>query len=566
MPLQDAAKPSRKQILAEERKKHGAYDPVRLAKLLPPKLTMQKRSTKVGRGIFDHGQAASLMKRDTALSTDTLDPSLSSASDTDIVDTPPAGSIPVINYGHDGSDQSAAPADNAKTQNDTSPSLVGSTTGASPASSMTSAPAAAPPGNHHMSRRMIGLITGLVVLAVILVSLACFFRRYRQRLTSSFKSPRSPKVRKWKKSQRLNSIDGLKNMSSDDRQPVTNESKTSSSDVLVTQVTPSKTPGPFDKAVINLFSPPPHAQDRTSGYLTVTPPKAGLVHQRSLDSIAEAPEPISGASTGFVLPNVKRDTTLHLSPTSPSSKRLTWGERPMTSPGKIGGFGLSGVNPFEDSGMKARVPKMSPGRPQSAKGGDIEMTKQGSKLVIRNRPSTATLRRPLSSAGSSFRSALRKTKGMSGEGWEADKDAICVETDDIVSRHGEDILYGQSKEAGSPKVSEGTYELSVPGPGRELTSQFSASTIRTPHRTSYAPTISPSGSFSFEIKDAVRQGAPVALATTASALSILGECRSAEKKGRMSAMLSTDSFVRDLDWDVRDCSFSENAQRPRTET
>ncbi len=62
------------------------------------------------------------------------------------------------------------------------------------------------------------------------------------------------------------------------------------------------------------------------------------------------------------------------------------------------------------------------------------MTRQGSTLVIRDKPSSGCIRRPLSSAGSGFRSALRKTRGL---GEEDDASAICVETDDIVD-HGHD--------------------------------------------------------------------------------------------------------------------------------
>lgn len=551
MPLQDAAKPSRKQILAAQRKKYGAYDRIRLAKDLQLRSSYQRRLAKVVHSQSESRPNDVLIKRQLGgvdpsagasvpasgqsdASTLPTAPAQSGAISPDTVPAPDPADSPVpagltqINYGSVGSDNSSP----AATHNDTQPLL-----NTSLASSGSSADAATGDKTDHVSHRTVGLAVGLTVLFVSLAALGYFFKRYRQKLTS-------PKQKNRNSSQRLGSIDGLKSVSSNGGSP-SEDGKMGSRDFLVTQVqvSPSRA-GPYDRAVMNMFSAPaptsPAAQQSfleskasPKGYLSVTPPKAGLVHQRSLDSIAEAPEPASVTSTSFPLQTIKRDSTLLLSPTpiSPSIKRSTWGDRPMTSPGKIGSFGM--ISPSS---------RVSPGRPQSAKGkGEIEMTRQGSKLVIRDRP--PTLKRPLSSAGSTLRRALRKEQ-EEGDG------AMYIETDDIISRAGEDVL-GEPKEAKG--LNEGTFELDLPK-GRNLRSKFSSSTLRTQGaRSSYAATVSPAGSFSFEIRDAVRCP-PIKVSEGK-------EEKGGGVKAENSPALSVEGFVRDLDWDLRDCSISDDAQR-----
>lgn len=265
-------------------------------------------------------------------------------------------------------------------------------------------------------------------------------------------------------------------------------------------------------------------------------PKAALVHQRSLDSIAEVQEPpASGAASEFDQAKSKRDTVYSVQQHQEASllEKHSWTDRavqlhrPMTSPGRTSTFGstLSGSLESRGSGCK-----LSPARPQSSKLGEIEMTMQGSKLLIRDKPCTATLRRPLSSAGSSFRSALRKTRGYSDDGG-----AICIETDDIIGRETEETTGGD----------------------RELRSHFSCSTLHTQGRTSCitAASTSPSGSFSFEIKDAVRRCPPITLVPTNGP----GEVKATEEEvgGEENCTATSEgSFVRDLDWDLHDCTLT----------
>ncbi|CDS82148.1 uncharacterized protein SPSC_02968 [Sporisorium scitamineum] len=574
MPLQDANKPSRRQILAAERKKHGAYDPVRLAKVLPPKRSFQRQSQRAPRAAFrprlwkrdDYPAEGSDATPDSSINTATPASSglstLPTSTDKDSArsDTLPS-SIPQINYGDA---KPAPPVEPGAMHNDTQPSqpvdqksAVNGTTASSGSDISVDA------GGIHHTGHKIELAAGIVIMAVVVAMVGYFFKRYRHGLSLRFCGKESI-LKKRKKSQRLGSIDGLGTVWTDGHKHVEPcDDKTGSSDYLVSQVSSSRA-GPFDRAISTMLSPASRTHTepsptgsafqgvtldaiKTSSYLGVpTPPKAALSHQRSLDSIAEVQEPPSRASSHFP---TKRDSAYF--DTTP--KRLTWTDRqhrPMTSPGETGrSFGSttpSSTAYFSTPESKLSK-KSSPVRPQSAKsGGDIEMTRQGSKLVIRNRPSTATLRRPLSSAGSSFRSALRKTRGVDGE---EEDGAICIETDGIVE---------------SPR--DGVYDLSIPSvnvDGSQLRSHFSSGSSVVPqNRLSYATTASPAGSFSFEIKDAVRLRAPATLDAPAGGDG--GETEAGRVgKGKgvgIGAGVSTESFVRDLDWDLGDCTLSSDSR------
>lgn len=688
MSLQDASKPSRKQILAEERKKHGAYDPARLAKLLPPYQRLTKRRTGSGRfsgnGRLHLKAYRILSKRDGSSGHASSVPSdagapLPPAPDHSGVDTstpppddqqdPVPTGIPQINYGSAAPAPVPAPplvADAGTTHDDTSsaPSREQSytLTSADTSSGSNGTPATHATDESHLNHRMIGMICGLVTMLAVLFALGYFFKRYRQKLTAHYCAKESPKRRKRKKSQRLGSIDGLRSVTIDQSLGkgglagggglAACEDKTGSSDYLVTQVKPGKagpfdraistmfpnetlgerkTPtggsfpkGPFDKAISNMFSSATarggggghmratkETERQQANYLSVALPTIGLRQQRSLDSIAEVQEPPSVTSTQFPLPNLKRNSATQLSKGDATPKRLTWSDRqpsrPMTSPGRTSAFGSG-----SPSSTLAATPdsksskKVSPARPQSAKGGDIEMTRQGSKLVIRDRPSTATLRRPLSSAGNSFRSALRKTRGGGGVGGgvggeDPEEGAICIETDDIISRPSDKDHHDLVQVDAPPRITirdsvlstatsattatpatlpmgkradhEGVFELATPPVGRgrtELRSHFSSSTLRTlAARESYATTISPSGSFSFEIKDAVRQIAPLGLragenSSNANSSSSGGNrCLSVQDEAHAGDSRRTDlsvgSFVTELDWDLRDCTLTNDS-------
>ncbi|CBQ71931.1 conserved hypothetical protein [Sporisorium reilianum SRZ2] len=574
MPLQDADKPSRRHILAADRKKHGAYDPVRLAKLLPPHSRLQRQSRRAPQPAFQ----SRLWKRDDVTSSTNADAAsqtdntpgtatglsalpVSTDKDSERSDAMPPSSLAQINYGDA---KPAAPADAGAMHNDTLPSApVDATADLTAAAASSGSGVSANAAGDHATNRTIGLAVGIVVM-VVLVGVLCYvFKRYRHDLGLRL-CGKAAMLKERKKSQRLGSMDGLRTISSDGhKHAVPCEDKTGSSDHLVTQVSPGRA-GPFDRAISTMLAPaaraPANAKAkdsfqgvsldaiRTGSYLSVPmPPKVALSHQRSLDSIAEVQEPPSGVSSQF--PTSKRDSLATNVDATP--KRLTWTDRqlrPMTSPGETGrSFGSStpSSSAFGTPYSKLSGKKASPVRPQSAKGcADIEMTRQGSKLVIRNRPSTGTLRRPLSSAGSSFRSALRKTRGAVDD--DDEDGAICIETDGIVE---------STSPTHSPR--EGVYDVSIPCvnvDASRVRSRFSTSSSVLPaqqNRSSYATftTASPAGSFSFEIKDAVRLGAPVPV-----------EAGEAGKRDRMGAGVSEESFVRDLDWDLRDCTLTSDSQ------
>ncbi|TKY87115.1 hypothetical protein EX895_003792 [Sporisorium graminicola] len=570
MPLQEADKLSYRQILAADRRKYGAYDPCRIAKLLPPREKLQEPSGRAPQVAF----RPSLWKRDDS----TLDDSsraipyrpnttlpANAKPDSDHSDTV-ASSIPQINYGDANPNEPASSAEPSALYNDTQRSsglATGSNVGLQDG------------GGDPMSST-VGMAAGIVATVVLLGVLSYLFKRYRHALSLRF-CGKSSLLKMRKKSQRLASIDGLRTVSTDGHKHVeASQDKTGSSDYLVSEASPSRA-GPFDRAISTMLSATsrsdvePKVQNsgfhsvsleaiRTSSYLSVPfPPKAVLSHQRSLDSIAEVQEPPSGASSYFGPTTSQRDSlAMHADTTPP--KRLTWTDRqqqpqtqprPKTSPGEtVRSFSSSTASSTECFGTpdsKLRQ-KSSPARPQSAKsggGGNIEMTRQGSKLVIRHRPSTGTLRRPLSSAGSSIRSALRKTRAVQGE---EDDGAICIETDGIVE---------STLPVNSPR--EGTYDLSVPSlhvDDSQLRSHFSSASSGMPqNRLSYAMTASPAGSFSFEIKDAVRLRAPATLVASQ------GDGETGSKKAsREGGGASEESFVRDMDWDLRDCTLTSDSQ------
>lgn len=582
MPLQDAARQSWRQMLANDRQQHGAYDPVRLAKLLPPKLRLQKRSFRSSLTVQAH---RTLAKRDGGGGSDPPSNSGSSSavlppapanpggppppsSPDDQAETVPAN-IPQINYGSAAPNNDVPTTNDTATHNDTAPAAPPSsdqsyTLTPSDLSSGSDDDAAAndEDGSPH---RMIGMVCGLVLMLLVLIVLGYLFKRYRQKLLARYRGRRSGSA--WKRSQRLGSID-LRSRSG--AQKVKREDKVGSSDFLVQSAVSG---GPFDRAISTMFTTPPQTKNgggRTKGtakdergttdYLGVVVPKGGLSPQRSLDSIAEVQEPPSVTSANFRLTDHRRSLLPREQLPSSTPKRPANVDRPKTSPGRTSSIltASPSASTLLGSPPEGKPGKWSPGRPQSAKGGDIEMTRRGSTLVIRDRASIASLRRPLSSAGNPFKSALRKTRGE-------DDGAICIETDDLISRAGEsDLLHPpRSPVTGKREKVEGddgVVELSTPVKGG-LQSHFSSSTLCTP-RGSCATSVSPSGSFSFEIRDAVRRCAPVTLSENVDRPKLTARTGGTAEKEKRSTVLSVESFVKDLDWNVSDCSLVDEAYSP----
>lgn len=587
MPLQDANKPSRKQILAAEREAHGAYDPDRLANLLPRILRIEKPSSKHASQnyAFRFTSRSHLRRRDnvltgrenvrdgeanaasTATTSETrvngmpLAPTWADSgsprsppSPTD--DDPVPATVPQINYGdaRPSRQPPSSPLD-ATMPNDTSTMQPNRTLTAADTSSGSNGESTEDGVSHSTT----GLLAGGMVAAVLfLVALGIWISWYRHRSDRSAWKKRT-------KSHRLGSIDGLRGVSTDAQSATTAETlenKAGSSDFLVKHSVPPGKAGPFDRAVANILSHTSRAQSQplrvdsipgggdssTASYLDV--PGASLSHSRSLDSIEEVAEPATGVSSHFDM--AKRDSALSFVEMTPL--RTTWTDRlhrPTTSPGdSTRAFGSSPTSVSFSTPDSRLNKKSSPRRPQSAKnGGEIEMTRQGSNLVIRQRPSTGTLRRPLSSAGSSFRSALRKTRGG-----EEDDGAICIETDGIVDRDD---------------ANKGLYELTIANSvhNTKLGSHFSSSTLQTAQmRTSYATMAdSPSGSFSFEIKDAVRLGAPLTLEPrptgpcSADPKAAVRVAEVKEERQPPATMSSKDTFVNDLDWNLQDCCWTTDS-------
>ncbi|GAC96249.1 hypothetical protein PHSY_003829 [Pseudozyma hubeiensis SY62] len=573
MPLQDASKPSRKAILAAERKAHGAYDPVRLSKLLPPRLKLEKQPSRRLKLISSFTDYAHLLKREDTQPGAATDPmggsdsttAAPSDSQTNATPLPPApansGAVPAspppppeedpapvavaqTDNGDVHSDLSGLVAADTPMRNDTSPSQNYTLTSAD-----TSSGSSSDQSDDGLSQSTIGLVAGgLVTLVLFVIALGVWFRCYRFR--------RGGKAwRKRSRSHRLGSMDGLRNVSTDGKgrqKGEGEEDKTGSSDFLVSHLVAPGTAGPFDRAVANMVS----NRERQSSlsiadvdrgiktvpsFLELPLSGPGLAHQRSLDSIAEVAEPPSSVCANFNA--AKRDSSLSFLDTTP--QKVSWSDRltrPTTSPGETARpFGTSPASTLSST------PSSKKGRPQSARsGGEIEMTRRGSQLVIRPKSSASTLRRPLSSAGGGLRGAWRRTR----EG-----DAICIDTDGI----------------GDQSENDGVYELSSPklntSESRPLRSHFSSSSsiLQAPRDRASCGTIttnlSPAGSFSFEIRDAIPLSAPLMLEGSLPAAS-----PAAEGQGEASGIPpqsdkidSTESFVRDMDWDLRDGYFTDDS-------
>ncbi|SPC66982.1 uncharacterized protein UHOD_02552 [Ustilago sp. UG-2017b] len=588
MPIQDASKPSRRQILAEQRRKYGAYEEVRLAKLPPPKLRLQKRSIK--HDTTSKSFLRSLVKRDDA-SGDSVAPNPDGRPAPLPAAPPTSGAIPAHDHSvalppapdTSGAISAAPPANplqpdtsqpdapaaasDRTTNNDTSP--------ASPPPSLPVVPFA-PASNrstdqrNHISHRTVATIAAVTVFFVVFVGSLWFFKRYRQKLSVHCRKESPKKRRQRSRSQRLGSCDGLRHFANRKEENMGGGVRGESKEVLLMHPSSNcnsgpfdramenmlpfnqdrkheavreegsrgkkvlgvrESEGPYDRAVSNLFNP---SQPKTqlpqadaAHYLSVTIPTRALHHQRSLDSIAEVQEPPSTVSTQFRNSIVRvPDEMGHLVDSTPPPPR------PRTSPSTSRNSILSTVSP-----ESTRSSKTAPKRPATARERDIEMTRSGTHLLIRDRASTGTLRRPLSSAGNSFRSALRKTRNSDG--------GICIETEGISDNH-------KRVSWATPEGEKGVFELAVPPRVRELRYHFSSSTLRTDadaQRESCVSEVSPSGSYSFEIREGVRKGAPVALSRGPSRLEIV-QREEGEKKE------SVDGFVADLDWDLNDYTAS----------
>ncbi|SNX83162.1 uncharacterized protein MEPE_01868 [Melanopsichium pennsylvanicum] len=619
MPLLDASRPSRRQALAWQRKRHGAYDPFRLPNSLQRryKSQLQRRSSGPNwpYSMFELQAHRSLFRRD-ATSGDATDqpggdmsisdPPSPAMGEDDLDPTIPSSLAP-INYGNSKPESStSAPAtagvEDSVTRDDTASTVTSASSPSDPAGQdETSSGSNLSKSVTHPTRKVIILISGVVILLIVFLALGCFYKRYRRKLTpySSSTDSDSPKKNR-RKFKGLGSIDSLRSMvagGKSQRGPALGEvrsDKLGSQEHLVAQdVNTGCKAGPFDKALQSmLLSPktdrnqstvgPGGEQQRKSDCSKVTIPKQGLTLQRSLESIAEAPEPSSGTSSTFALQTGKRDSAIKSESTP--EKRQTWADhrRPKTSPGRTSTLSTLSASPTTTLFNSPELPnrRSSLARPQSAKGMDIEMTKQGNKLVIRGRPSTGTLLRPLSSAGSGIRDALRRGRGSNHDG----DVSICVDMEDNIDHEGDNVHRSNLTSAISgimtpahdargdkAEVGGGVLELTLASPripqgGRGLQSHFSTSTLRTQtERNSYATgaSTSPNGSFSFEIKDAVIRGAPLTLKSPppssenvnqSSAQEVKDEKISDEKKSSTATYI--ESFVKDLDWDLRDSSLS----------
>ncbi|KAJ9478214.1 hypothetical protein PHBOTO_001777 [Pseudozyma hubeiensis] len=582
MPLQDANKPSRKAILAAERKAHGAYDPVRLSKLMPPRHGLERRSSERFKQLSASrfSPRAHLLKRDDAqpgVATDPTGNSDSTAaapsdSQTNATPLPPApansgavpasppppppeedpapAAVPQINNGDAHSDPPGLAPSDPTMHSDTLPNQNYTLTSADTSSGSNSNES-----DDGLSQSTIGLVAGgLVTLVLFVIALGVWFRCYRFRGGGKGWRKRS-------RSHRLGSMEGLRNVSTDgkgSKKGEADEDKTGSSDFLVSHLVAPGTAGPFDRAVANMVSNSNRQHSMANSgvdrrikavpsFLELPLSGPGLTHQRSLDSIAEVVEPPSSVCANFQA--AKRDSSLSFLDTTPQN--VSWSNRlnrPTTSPGETARpFGTSPASTL------STTPSSKRSRPQSARsGGEIEMTRRGSQLVIRPKSSASTLRRPLSSAGSGLRGAWRRTR----EG-----DAICIDTDGI----------------GDRSEGEGVYELSPPemdrSDARPLRSHFSSSssTLEATHQRASCATIttnlSPAGSFSFEIKDAIRLSAPLMLGGSLPPASPAeeGQVGASGAPRQSKGTDSTESFVRDLDWDLRDDYFTDEPSAARRE-
>ncbi|KAF6767130.1 hypothetical protein PSEUBRA_002770 [Kalmanozyma brasiliensis GHG001] len=409
-----------------------------------------------------------------------------SADDDDSATSVPS-SVPQINYGDATPAPAPSPSDTGPTHNDTA-STQPSYRGLNQTDRSAGSGAASDFDGSDTTHSTAGVIAGVVVSAVVLLALACLVQRYRRGFSSFFW--RGSRLKGQRKRQRLgssdkepaNSISSPEQKPFGDGFPYVSPSRAGASPMLSHQVdetTPSSEESSGQAATNSLLSVPHVPQ---------------LSHQPSLDSIAEVREPASGTSSHFRLSQPKRDSL-----TTP--KRLTWGGRPH-HPSRTSLTSCPSAWSSPDS--HKITSKLSPTRPSSA---GIEMTRQGSQLVIRPKASS-----------SSLRLSARKPRD----------DTICIETDGIVEM-------------------------------QELRSKFSHSSLKT-QRESNVTAVSPAGSFSFEIRDAIRLGAPLTLGGTILARANgekLHEAKEADSSTQTRVADDEPTFVRDLDWDVSECSFAD---------
>ncbi len=628
MPLQDANRPSYREVLAEQRKQHGAYDPSRLFQTLPRHAA---RRSHVGRAISSsskHAGGMRLVKReDTSLvEQDVLNAVVDAARPSEDVELPPAPVVPgaapdpVLPSARDHSgaesdpsllpapDHSGAPPpvnslppppahSRANVAAAPHPSTVPvgqgskpalpppanvSSNGTTPVDAQSSSgagtadPSAGGDRSHHT---MVAVVSSVVVIASALVGVLWMLRRYRRRRTSETEKKNSCQLTS--NSQRLHSLDGRPNSpaySPAVQKPVPYAALADSNETLV-NITPPAAALTYEKPMSHAIAPASNRGVPAAGQRGVESGRVAMptiVAPRPLDSIAEVHEIHTGTSTHFEMCTRGGDGLLspgtrgrQLSPTRSRDDTV----RPLTAPSTtgFGKFATTGSSSLDRDTYRSRStagggllalsrPHSSKGRPTSSKGREIEMTRKGSQLVIRDRPSTATLR-PMSKAGTTFRTALRRNAA------EDDADgAIYIETDGIVGPTSRDSVYLEA-----PPARRG--ELSVPvsavsGREGELRSRFSNSTMHTARRTSCATTVSPTGSFSFEIKDAVRQSVPLTIqpgaqpSPTATVRGAEAHDHADEDRGPETGGSLGEDFVQELDWNVHSASLAVDGYPP----
>ncbi|ETS62931.1 hypothetical protein PaG_02700 [Moesziomyces aphidis] len=630
MPLQDANRAGYRRMLAEQRRQRGAYDPARLAQISSRHAARRTRLGRAGRSSSKPAGGMRMIKRDdTALAEqDVLNAVIDAAKPSEDVELPPAPAVPgaapdpILPSAPDHSgaesdpnlppapDHSGAPPPvnslpsapahtGAKVATPPHPSTApvgqGSTpslpppanvsfNGTTPVDAQASSgagPADPSAGGDRSHHTMVAVVSSVIVIATVLVGVMWLLRRYRRRRTSETEEKNSCQLTS--KSQRLHSLDGRPDAhayASAVKTPVPYAAHTDSNETLV-NITPPSAALTYEKPMSHAIAPGSNGVASAAGQRGLESGRVAMptiVAPRPLDSIAEVHEIHTGTSTHFEMCTRGRDGLLspdtprrQLSPTRSCADDKT---RPLTAPSTTG-FGkpaISGSSSLDHDAQGARNttagggllalsrPHSSKGRPTSSKGREIEMTRKGSQLVIRDRPSTATLR-PMSKAGTTFRSALRRNA--------ADDDAdgaIYIETDGIVGPTSRDSVYLEA-----PAARRG--ELSVPVSAvsrREggLPSRFSNSTMHTARRTSCATTVSPTGSFSFEIKDAVRQSAPLTIqpgappSPTDTVRGAAAHRQANEDQGPETGGSLGEGFVQELDWNVHSASLAVDGYPP----